>query len=110
MFECHITIDPLTAEEFLAVAESCQLFNFKIAKLPMQNRATGTVERSMYDTFMTGHAEVYNDLETRMIELCFALHQFGIKVRRYKIEAIITDSRIRDCFNIITSTHVKEPA
>ncbi len=113
MFECHITIDPVPGERLNLAQTLARDCGFKIANLLMQNRSTNTVERCMYDTFMTGHDSYKLQLEGRMRRLCFALSSAGFHVWRYKIEEIILDSRNGDDFGLLSKTSVpppKEPA
>lgn len=100
-YEAHVTIEPIFGErreEASLLAKEC---NFKIASLLMKKREEDTVERSQYDTFMTGHAKNYGDLRDRLIELVGLLQKNGFKVWRYKIEDTICDSRTEDVFNLI---------
>lgn len=102
MFECHITIEPVDVtrlEEVQLLAASSQ---FKLAKLLMQNRLTHTPERSIYDTFLTGHAPRFGVLRQRMTDLCLALNAAGFHVWRYKIEEICLDSRSSDMLGLLS--------
>ncbi len=96
MYECHITIEPVREDRLHLVETLAKACGFKPAKLLMQNRETGTPERSMYDTFLTGHAPLYLDLHSRMCDLGNALRGAGFHIWRYKIEHIILDSRTDD--------------
>jgi hypothetical protein len=78
-----------------------QSYNFKVAKLLMEKRTEDVAERSQYDTFMTGHANDYDDLQRRMIQVIVQLKENGFKVWRYKIENIQLDSRIYDSLELI---------
>ena len=100
-YECHVTIEPIF-DDLLDQAKQLALDNnFKIANLLMQKRKEDTPERSIYDTFMTGHSQNYEQLEHRMISLIADLHKNNFKVWRYKIESIIIDSRINDSLNLL---------
>jgi len=104
MYECHITIEPLDihSADPACVEALAKTHRFKLAKLLMQNREASTPERSMYDTFMTGHDDCYRDLETRMLNLIEGLSKNGFDIWRYKIELIVLDSRGGDIFGVTT--------
>ena len=92
-FECHITIDPVFDDERVRVSVMAQDYKFKLAKLIMRKREADKEQEAQDDTFMTGHGQTYEDLYQRMADLVTALEAAGIKVRRYKIEDTICDSR-----------------
>ncbi len=85
-YECHITIDP--DERKHALENFLSIHGFKLAKLLMQKG-----EPSNLDMFMTGHSKDYNNLKGRMDAVLEELSLRKFKLRRYKIEAILLDSR-----------------
>lgn len=97
MFECHITIDPVPADRREFAENLARCFSFKLAKLYMDKGVP-----SQKDTFMTGHDQKYDVMEAKMYTLVKALQDNGFKVRRYKIEHIILDSKYQgDPLNIL---------
>lgn len=108
MFECHITIEPVREDQLPLIEELATSARFKPAKLLMQNRSTGTLQRSMYDTFLTGHDQDYMTLHDRMAYLCVLLRTRGFAVWRYKIEEIKLDSRDADTLGLL-STFTPQP-
>ncbi len=103
MYECHITIEPILDELKLeSIKQVVKSYSFRVADLLMCKRQEDTPERSKYDTFMTGHSKKYDDLQERMANLVSHLTQQGIKVYRYKIEAILLDSREVDSLGLLT--------
>ena len=108
-FECHITIEPVAEDRLAEVEALAKEVNFKPAKLLMQNRATGTPERSMYDTFLTGHSDSYPRLTERMVSLCIRLKESGFQVWRYKVEEIMLDSRIADHYSLLSTISLPPP-
>lgn len=90
-YECHITIDPVFGASLQTFKELCEGWKFKVADLLKVNG-----DASTKDQFATGHSVSYTDLRFRMIELCENLRVLGYKVRRYKIEEILLDSRLGD--------------
>ena len=100
MFECHITVDPILGDridDYTRLEFICNLNRFKIAKLYMTK--TGQVNDK--DSFMTGHGDNYQELLVRMYKLIGDLLLAGYKIRRYKIEQILLDSRVNDIYNLI---------
>jgi hypothetical protein len=89
-YECHITIDPVVGEQLDKVNTLAATSGFKVANLM---KATG--EPNDKDAFMTAHAAPNGlvDLRTRMANLVASLLLAGFIVRRFKIEAVIEDSR-----------------
>ncbi len=87
--ECHVTIEPVEGERFVQFEHICSKWDFKVATLLMQK----TLDRSKLDSFCTGKNKEYLPLENRMRWLLADLEQNEFKVFRYKIEAIILDSK-----------------
>jgi UDP-2,3-diacylglucosamine pyrophosphatase LpxH len=97
MYECHVTIEPVfTKTRMDELGVICYKHGFMIAKLFMQKREEDTLERSKYDTFVTGHRHDFEQMKLRMTELIEECKASGFKVWRYKIEEIVLDSRKSD--------------
>lgn len=90
-YECHLTIDPVEGERLNLFECTCSTYKFKVAKLLMQKG-----ELNDKDAFCTGHSKEYSDIFQRMTWLNCHLLELGFTVRRYKIEAVIFDSRAGD--------------
>lgn len=99
-YESHITIDPVFGEELQHFKEVCLGFNFRVAKLLMEKTP------STQDAFCTSRSQVYTDIVERTSGLVLALKQVGFKVRRYKIEDTLVDSKIDDKFELLCLTHI----
>jgi|SRR5687768_1684742 len=99
--EAHITIDPVFNDKLDLVKRLAGMQGFKVAHLLMQKREKDTPEVSKYDTFITGHGKHFIDMQDRTKALVRALIQNDIRVRRYKIEDTILDSRHNDVFSLI---------
>lgn len=92
MYEVHITIDPVFGDRRITAERIGKDYGFKLANLLMIKEPTVT-EESTTDTFMTGHFMEFPIAEQSARELVFHLNNAGLVVRRYKIEAIIVDSK-----------------
>ena len=99
-FESHITIDPVLEDDakigLLRVLVKGQ--GFRIAELLMRN---GSGEHSREDSFMTGRSKDLPDLSLRTQNLVTQLKEFGFRVRRYKIESALVDSKVADTLNLL---------
>lgn len=100
-YECHITIEPVYDEELTEIKRIAELFEFKVADLIMKKYAASEEVPSKKDTFMTGHSDDFFELEKRMINLIVAAREKFYKILRYKIERIVTDSRVYDHLKIL---------
>ncbi len=100
-YEAHITIDPVFGLDLKDAKDFCEIYGFKVADLLMKKRAEDTPERSQYDTFATGHSQNYLDLGIRMQGCIKHLQGQGYKVRRYKIEDTLMDSRSKDVLGLL---------
>lgn len=100
-FECHITIEPVFDERLSQIKEIATRHGFRVADLLFQKRKEDTPTLSKYDTFMTMHHVFLEDMKFAMINLISELIESGFKVLRYKIEDIVLDSRIEDCYNLV---------
>ncbi len=92
-FECHITIEPVFDEKLVLFTNIASNQGFRVAKLLMQKDRTGTGERSTKDSFCTGHAKTYEEIELRMKNLTTLLQEAGFDVWRRKIEHVIYDEK-----------------
>jgi hypothetical protein len=96
-YECHITVEPLLEEAREAVfKELCKARGFRVAKLLMKKDRTETERRSDKDSFCTGHDSDYASIKSRMQDLVEDLSAYGVKVWRFKIEAIVLDVRLAE--------------
>lgn len=87
-YECHITIDPVFDERLEQFTNLCSQEKFKVAKLFMQKGVPSSL-----DSFCTGHDNDYQRMHKRMSSLVALLGGNQFVVRRYKIEAVIFDTR-----------------
>lgn len=109
-FESHITIEPVFDERRDEAASIAKLYGFKLAELLMKKRKQDTEERSSKDTFMTSHSKDAYDIISSMRGCINHLRNRNFKVWRYKIEAIMMDSRIEDEMNLLEgSIHGDNP-
>jgi len=96
-FEAHVTIDPVVGADRDNVEEIAHCNQFKLARLLMARGLPSTL-----DTFMTGHATQLDLLTLRLRSLVASLRASGYKVRRYKIEDTVLDSRVADELELLT--------
>src|SRR6185369_9095163 len=94
-FECHVTIDPLNGKRLKLFTEICKPLNFRVADLVMI-KSNGKDKPSDRDSFCTSRSKDFNDLNDRMVSLITECKKNSIKVRRYKIEDTILDSKYGD--------------
>jgi len=95
-FEAHVTIDPVPQEGRSELERLAKEYNFKLAKLLMDKNVP-----SQLDTFLTGHSKSFIQICSDMQNLIKRLTNLGYKIRRYKIEDIVLDSRIEDVFDLL---------
>ncbi len=88
-YECHITVEPVDGERLLKLASWCQHYGFKPATLLMQK----SLKINKLDSFCTGKDKSFENLKTRMVELLQDLKEDNFHIYRYKIEAILLDSK-----------------
>lgn len=88
-YECHVTVDPLEGSRKHVFQVICEDNTFKPAKLLMQK----TLEESNLDAFCTAKNKDFNKLKQHMEKLLKHLTEYDFVVRRYKIEAILLDSK-----------------
>lgn len=94
-YECHITVEPVFGERLELLNELAVRYQFRVANLLFQRRATETPTRSNKDSFCTGRDQKYDDMKTRMEALVVSMEESGFQVWRRKIEAVILDERTR---------------
>lgn len=88
-FECHITLDVETDPVKLEQIDSiCAEVGFRRAKL---YKLSG--DESRKDTFVTGKSDDLSRLQFDGAVVHTKLRLFGFNVRRFKIEAILSDYR-----------------
>jgi len=93
MYECHITIEPVSGSRFDLFEECCKKYQFRPAELLMKKMRRETPERSNLDSFCTGHGKEYGDIFTRARSLVYDLRLKQFKVWRCKIENIVFDEK-----------------
>jgi hypothetical protein len=101
VYESHVTIDPVFDERLEQFKNICSDYRFRVAKLLMQKKALDFPVISEKDSFCTGHAPNQEELMNRMTSLCKELIDSGFVVRRYKIEAVVLDSRTKDVLGLL---------
>jgi hypothetical protein len=87
-YECHITIDPVEGETLECFKGLCTESKFKVAELFKRNGQSHNL-----DQFCTGHGKYFEELHDRMLHLVDRIREHGLVLRRYKIEAVLVDSR-----------------
>lgn len=90
-FESHITIEPVEGDRLKEFEARCKVYDFRVAELFMKR--DGELIPSNLDSFCSGRDEEYRPLKMRMMELVKDLRDSGFEVRRYKVEAVVFDSR-----------------
>lgn len=100
-YEAHITIDPVFDDRRVEAANTAKALEFRLANLIMRKHEADAETPSQDDTFMTGHSKDLEDLARRTRELCDRLQKRGYRVRRYKIEDTVLDSRAYDDFEVL---------
>lgn len=101
-FECHVTIDPVYGAKYEGFKRICDSLGFKIANLVMKRSSVTARERpNEEDEFCTARDSNYDDMRERMKQLIEVLQRNGFRVRRYKIEDTLIDSRKCDVLEIV---------
>lgn len=95
-YESHVTVEPIFEERLELFKRLCESRSFRVAKLLMQKKESREFVVNNNDAFCTGHGTDSNELLKRMLLLLFDLNKNGFRIRRYKIENIILDSRNSD--------------
>lgn len=91
-YESHITIEPVEDERLDLFKDICQRWNFKVANLLMQK----TLNKSNLDSFCTGKDKNFTMMKARMNYVLDELKNRNFNVYRYKIEAILLDSKVNN--------------
>lgn len=91
-YECHITVDPIDSDRLDVFDNLAQGNGFRRARLLMVK--DGVEQPANRDTFVSAKNVSYKPLHDSMMNYLEALGHFGFKVRRYKIEAVIIDSKV----------------
>lgn len=93
-FEAHVTIEPVSEGLRSLLTGVCMTYGFRLATFL---KATPADNKSVtLDQFCTGHSTDYSSILLRMNKLVEALIGGGFKVKRYKIEAVLFDSKQGD--------------
>jgi hypothetical protein len=96
-YEAHVTTDPVPdVEGFKRIVNGC---GFVPAKLLMQKGKT--VEPSDLDMFCTARSSNLGAIIDMTHDVVLALQSNGFKVRRYKIESTLIDSRDTDELHVL---------
>ncbi len=98
-YEAHITVDPLSGSALGLFKELCRRQGFKVADLLMVKPGVGTIPSDI-DSFCTTRSKFLEDISARVRNLVTDCRISGIKVRRYKIEDTVLDSKIDDVFEL----------
>jgi len=93
-YESHITVSPLFGKDLDTFKNICAYWGFRVADLYMLKDRDVTPERSNKDTFCTGRHQDQELLHQNMMSIVSDSEDCGLKVWRYKIEAILTDVRL----------------
>lgn len=102
-YEAHVTIDPVFDDRRAVAQQIAEKHRFRLAKLIMRKREADAEQPSQDDTFMTGHGVELNDITARTRKVVEALQRLGFRVRRYKIEDTIMDSRNVDVLGLLAA-------
>jgi hypothetical protein len=99
-YEAHITIDPILDTELSMVSIIASRHGFRVAKLLMARP-----ERSEHreDAFMTARHQELSQIMRQTLGCFRELEQHGHRVRRWKIEDTILDSREGDTLEMLGS-------
>ena len=98
-FESHVTVDPLKGLDLYRFKRVCDEYGFRVADLVMIKK--GKDKKSERDSFCTTRGKNFVNIELRTMNLVNACKRQGIKVRRYKIENTLVDSKINDEYGLI---------
>lgn len=101
-YECHITVEPLFEQRLSEFEAMCRVWQFRVAKLLMQRRASDTPHRSANDAFCTGRDKDYARMTHRMLGLIRDLKTAGFAVWRLKIEDTVLDSKVADIYTVLS--------
>lgn len=103
LFEVHVTIDPVFEDDPKReiLERIATNHNFKLAKLYMLKDSFVPEQESDRDTFMTYHSRDYGLAVHSTKVIVDHLRRENFKVRRYKIEEIVMDSKVVDLLGIL---------
>lgn len=101
-FETHVTVDPLTEEQQHLADAVLTSFGFKRAELVMLK--DNTVSPHYGDAFYSSRHYGMRSARQSVAAAVGWFTGMGIRVRRYKIEFTIMDSRIEDQMNLLGGT------
>lgn len=87
-YECHVTVEPVFGDRLAVLEQLARAHGFKVAKLLMDKGP------STKDSFCTGHARDFGELQERMRLLSSSLLANGFSLWRRKIEAVVFDERL----------------
>lgn len=90
-FECHVVVKP--PYEVLTVQEAAKEFRFWMSTIQHDE---GDDDEKAGDLIFTTRAQAYSEIELQMIRLCRKLREKGVRVKRYKIEFAVVDSKSGD--------------
>lgn len=93
-YESHITIEPVFGNGLPLFMQLADMYGFRVAELLMKKDRDSTEVRSDKDSFCTSRSKSYDVLERDMNNLVKTLQDFGFKVWRKKIEAVLLDERL----------------
>lgn len=96
-FEAHITLDPVLEPERLQfLKDIAAKWDFRIADLIMVKG-----EPNLKDAFCSARSRSWYGIKSMTKHMAKELKQNGFKVRRYKIENTLIDSRQEVCGDIL---------
>lgn len=95
-YESHVTIDPVNDFHRAELQKKVEAYGFRVAKLLMQKGVPFDE-----DMFMTARSADEDDITVRTIGVVRALRAADYKVRRYKIELTVVDSKIKDTLELL---------
>jgi hypothetical protein len=101
VYESHVTVEPVFDDRLELFKQVCSEHKFRVAKLLMKRNGSASLEDSQKDSFCTGHAKNPGELMFRMSQLIIDLKARGFSVWRYKIEAVVLDSRHSDDLGLL---------
>jgi hypothetical protein len=92
-WESHVTVEPLSGGPLAAYVLRCAEHGFKPAGILAKTRAADPAVPHGTDIFCTGHGRTCGETETKTLGLLQALAGDGTAIWRYRIEAVVLDTR-----------------
>lgn len=86
-FECHVTIEPVSGPRLAYLEEVSRTHGFQVATFLMLK--DGTTPSS----FTSARDESFSKMLVRMVDFVRFLRTVGFRVKRYKIEDTLLDSK-----------------